>query len=142
MAEITSTTIVPIAVYCFILALFFVSLGINTLLNNNGLLSGDNPILWLPVSASAIFSLGIFVYLGMGFLNLKRSCWKLLFFCLAISVSSSTALILAYYVMLGIGIDPIAVFFHLDQITPVLWYSWLAVFLSAIIVLYYLPMRR
>jgi hypothetical protein len=39
---------------------------------------------------------------------------------------------------LWLGINPVSSFIKVDQITPVMWFSFLSVFLSEIIVLYYL----
>src|ERR1039457_6936623 len=99
MAELTSTTIVPIGLYCFMLAGYFMSLVVNAILGNIANLSDADISFWFPVGGAAVLSVGLAI-IGRGFLQMKSTYWKILFFSLAISVSLTTSMILAYLILL------------------------------------------
>ena len=137
MAEVKSTTIVPIAFYCFCLGLYFLSLAANTVFGKGVNLETADMLFWSPVIACCIFGLGMF-YVGGGILNVQLLCWKILFFCLTICVSSIASTILALIILIIIGAGFIFPYLQALQISSPWWFSFLAVFLSQIIVLYYL----
>jgi hypothetical protein len=137
MAEVTSTTIVPIAFYCFFLGVYFLSLAVNAILNNNVILSSNNFLAWLPVLALTIFAGGL-VIVGLGILQRHNLSWKVLFFCLAIKISCIASLIIAFLIFLALGVNFLNSVVQFHSINPVTWFSFLGVFLSEIIVLYYL----
>jgi len=137
MDPIRSSSIIPLAFYCFCLGFYFFVLGLNTILGSTVDLTKTDLMFWLPVGASAILGSALF-YVGRGILKLQLLSWKILFFTLAMSVSSIASLIFAFLIFLLLGENIIYVYFHVIQIPLVSLYSFLGVFLSEIIVLYYL----
>lgn len=137
MEELKSTTIVPITFYCYILAVLYFFLAVNAILSNITNLPNMDMAFWFFVALAIIAAIGL-VFVGIGFLKIKPLCWNILFFGLAIFISVGAVFILANFMLLWVGIDVVASFFNLNQITPVAWFSILGVFLSSIIVLYYL----
>jgi hypothetical protein len=137
MEELKSTTIGPIAFYCFFLGCCLLYFAANAILGSNGVLSNNDPALWFPVISFTILAGGAFA-VGAGIINLKQLCWKILFFALAICVSSMAALIIAFVIFLLIDVKFLAPYFSSIQTNSVAWLSALAFFLSEIIVLYYL----
>ena len=141
MDEVKSTTIVPISMYCYVLGGYFLSLAINTIYRYNTGLPGTDFGLWLPVASFTGIACLLFA-VGIGFLNLKLLCWKVLFFFLAISVSSMATLILVFLTFLLMEIKLLVPYFQSIQTTTAGWFSYLSVFLSEIVVLYYLCSRE
>ena len=137
MAELSSTTIVPMAFYCFVLSVYFLSLAVNFILDNTSVLSCNDLVMLLPVIASAVFAVG-FVIVGIGILHVNQLSWKMLFFSLAICVSSMASLIIVFLIFLMIDVKFLDPYFQTIQTTSAGWFAFLAVFLSQIIVLYYL----
>ncbi|MBF0505160.1 MAG: hypothetical protein HQL14_08705 [Candidatus Omnitrophica bacterium] len=132
-----STTIVPIAFYCFLLGVFCFSGAVNIILSNNLISSGADLGWWLPVGALLIFTAGLAV-IGIGILSLNKLCWKILFFSLAICISMIGALVFVILIFLLLGSCFSCSYFQPSQISSVTWFSFLSFFLSEIIVLYYL----
>ena len=137
MAEVKSTTIVPIACYCFVLAVYFLSVALNEVFGKHAILSSNDVMAWTPVITSTLFAVGLAI-VGIGILQVNNLCWKILFFSLAICVSSVTSLIIAFLIFLFLGTNIVYAFVQANQIPPVEWFSFLAVFLSEIIVFYFL----
>ncbi len=134
--ELTSTTIVPIALYCFLLAGYFFYLAFNAILENLMNLGTVGYGFWSLVSLALLCCAGM-VNVGIGFLNVRPQYWRILFFTLIIAVACTSSCIIAYFILLWVGIDPITLF-DLKQVSAATWFSFLGVFLSAIIILYYL----
>ena len=137
MDQIKSVNIVPIGVYCFLLGLFFLVAGINTLVSNKAPSSGIDFNVWLPVIACVIFAVS-FVIVGIGILKEDYMSWRVLFFCLATCVSSIASGILACLFFLVLDTGFVNTIMQTNHITSVEIFSFLAFFLSEIIVLYYL----
>ena len=137
MADIRSTVIVPISVYCFVLAGYFFSLAVNVLLSNKAGLSSTNFCLWGIVLALIILT-GSMIAVGRGILHLNRACWKTLFFSLAISVSSLSSFVIILIVFSFIDVKVFASVYQTIQHASVSWFAFLGFFLSETIVLYYL----
>ena len=137
MPEVKSTTIIPIGFYCFVLGLYFSSLGFNTILDNKAGFASSDPGFWINVGALFILAAGI-VAVGFGFIKVKQVCWKILFFGLSISVSCIAAFVIAFLIFIMIDAKFLAPIFSSVQISSVQWFCFLSFFLSEIIVLYYL----
>ena len=137
MADLKSTTIVPISVYCFLIGGYFLYLAGNAVFGNKALSSGGGFGLWLPVILF-IFMACYFIIIGIGFLYLIRLCWKMLFFSLAICVSSVATVVIILLVSMMLDSNIIYALLLNSHITAEMWFSFLFVFLSGIIILYYL----
>jgi hypothetical protein len=141
MSELRPTPIILMAFFCFLFGLFFFSLTANTIFGTNGLLTSDNAMLWFPVGASSILGIAL-IAVGVGILYYSQWCWKILFFCLMIAISTIASLILIALFLLLVDIS---LFYKVCQgihISPMAWFSFLTFFLSGIIVLYYLTRRE
>ena len=141
MAEVKSTTIVPIVFYCILLAVYFLFLAINTVINNKTGVSNSDVVLWLSVVAEIIFAGGL-ICVGIGILYLNQLCWKILFFSLAICVSSVSSLIFVFLISLFIDVKFLDPYVEIIKTSSSTWLSCMGVFLSEIIVLYYLSSKE
>ena len=137
MPQLKSTTIVPIAFYCFLLGFCLLYFAVNTVMSSNSILSSNNFVFWLPAAALAIFGCG-FLFVGAGILHWDPLSWRILFFTLAITVSCMTSLIVAFIIFLFIDIKFLDPYFQAIQTTSLTWFIFLSLFLSEIVVLYYL----
>lgn len=78
MADLKSTTIIPIAIYCFGLGVYFLSLTANSLMGHTVDLSNADLDIWLPLIVFGF--LGVyFIAVGAGVLNVSNWSWKVLF---------------------------------------------------------------
>jgi hypothetical protein len=133
MEDVKSTNIVPIGLYCILLGLYFISTALNMVLNDSKIMASADLMVWLPVAAGIVIGGGL-IAVAVGVLNLDRLCWRILFFCLVINIASISSGIIADVVFLMFGVDFLRSF-HVPILSQI---SFLAVFLSEIIVLYYL----
>ncbi len=137
MDEINSTTIIPIAFYSFILGIYIVFSVISVVINNPASIFSQDFSKWLPWASLAIFGVG-FIWVSVGFVNLSKLCWKILFFSLVICILGSSLIIILFLLLLLFNASFIFSYFQANQITPGVWLPFLFAFLSGIIVLYYL----
>jgi hypothetical protein len=137
MVELRPVPIILIAFYCFLLGLFFFSVTANTIFSNNA----PSGFMWLPVATYIIFA-SVFVAVGIGILYYHQLSWKVIFFFLMIFISTVASLILVAVIFLWLDQAFFFKYYQDMHITPVAWFSFLAIFLSGIIVLYYLTHRE
>ncbi|MBF0489893.1 MAG: hypothetical protein HQL15_04665 [Candidatus Omnitrophica bacterium] len=130
------TSVILIACYCFLLAAFCLSLAINSILNNLSVFD-SGVLVYLPIVSFFIMMLAI-AAVGVGILFLNSWCWKILFFALAISMSSVATMLLVSLFLIFCPLDIIGSCLNILSITPIKLISFLFFFLSEIIVLYYL----
>ncbi len=78
------------------------------------------------------------VNVGLGILKLKPVYWKILFFSLAICVSSIASFAIVFLVFSMIDINVLLPYYQDIQKASGGWFAFLAFFLSEIIILYYL----
>jgi hypothetical protein len=141
MDEVRSNTIVPMAFYCFILGVYFLSLATNAIAcDKSGVFSTDLG-LWVTVLALLILTGGV-VAVGIGILYLKQFCWKVLFFGLTTSVSLIASLIVIFLFLLFANPVVFAIYYHIIQNCPGGWFAFISFFLSEIIILYYLASQE
>lgn len=137
MESLKSTTIVPLAFYCFVIAGYFLYLTTCALFSSNSIFSSSDFTLWVPGLSFAFFGCGL-IAVGIGLLREKQIYWRILFFSLAISISSIASLLIAFIIILLLDPKFLDPYFQLMQTTTTAWFTFLSFFLSEIIVLYYL----
>jgi len=137
MVELRPVPIILIAFYCFLLGLFFFSVTANTIFSNNA----PSGFMWLPVATYIIFA-SVFIGVGIGILYYNQLCWKVIFFFLMIFISTVASLILVAVIFLWLDQELFFKYYQDMHISPVAWFSFLAIFLSGIIVLYYLTHKE
>jgi len=132
------TRIILISFYCFLVGLFLLSLTMNAIFGDEGI---TDIVLWLPVGAGIILA-AVLIAVGIGVLYYLQICWKILFFFLMIYISNVVSLILVFLILLCIDINLIYKYSKFLTINAMTWFSFLASFLSGIIVLYYLTRKE
>jgi len=137
MADVRSTIITPISVYCFFLGFVPLALDAITMIKYNVNLFNADFGMWLAIIASVIFA-ACLAAVGVGFHHLNALCWKILFFCLAICVSSVAALLLIFSVSLLLGVNPFSSFFQVGDVPSSVWFGFFVFFISEIMILYFL----
>ena len=137
MADVKSTTIVPISFYCFVLAVYLLSLGLGVILSSKGGVNSNDINVWMAVVVFMALAAGV-VNVGLGILKLKPVYWKILFFSLAICVSSIASFAIVFLVFSMIDINVLLPYYQDIQKASGGWFAFLAFFLSEIIILYYL----
>ena len=137
----SSASIVLVGLYCFTLALFFMFFVINGFVKYNFVGSLADFKVGLTIIGPLIPTI-IFIALGMGILRLNQWCWKALFFILAICISTFSSLIVVALILLVLSISITYSFFETFHVTSVMWLSFLFLFLSQIIILYYLTRQK
>jgi len=141
MEEVRSTTIFPIAFYCFFLGGYIAYLAVNIILRNNAVLSGDEFVRWFSGGVGIIFGGGL-VVIGVGILKVNRLCWRILFFSLTICISCIASFLFVFSIFLLIGFKCLTPYFQNIQTTSAGWFSFLGIFLSEIIILFYLAHKE
>ena len=136
-ANIRATTIVPLAVYCFVLGGLFLFLATYVIWSTKAGVShiGFSPRFLVGVF---IFLMGGFIAIGIGLFKENRLCWNILFSVLMISFSCMASFTFIFIVFLIINIKGIVPYFQYIQSTSVAWVSFFMFFLSTGIVLCYL----
>ncbi len=138
--EFRPIPIILISFYCFLLTLFFFSSTANALLGDTSN-SGAEMMVWIPVTAYIIFA-AAFATVGIGILYYNQLCWKILFFSSMVGVSTIASFILVAVAILFIDLKLFTGIYNTLHFNAVTWFSFLAFFLSGIIVLYYLTRRE
>ena len=137
MADERSTTIAPIAFFCFLLGALPLSLALSIIFSHQTALSNGDIGWWANVLGLIILGAGLLV-VAIGFYNLNEVCWKTLFYFLSITVSSLTALVLIFVICFILNLNILSPFININNISSGTWFSFLLFFLSEIIILYYL----
>ena len=137
MSDVKINTIFPISVYCFALGAYFLILAVHAVFGHKEGLAGADIISWILAVLFTVLAVG-FIALGGGILNFKRWCWKTLFSILAIALSSMASFTMVFVIFLMIHVKLIVPFFKLIQLSNWEWISFFIIFLSGMIVLYYL----
>ena len=92
-------------------------------------------------SAPIAFAAGL-ILIGVGILNFNQLSWKMLFFSLIVFIVNVAAVILIALFCLLVYPNVFYKFYQGIPVNPVTWFSFLSIFLSGIIVLYYLTRRE
>ena len=137
MFDMRSTIIVSVSIYCDVMAAYFLCLAGTAIFGVREGLTSTAFGLWLIAGSLIILAAGL-IAIGIGILNFNQLCWRLLFFSLAMSVSSMASFILAFLFFLWTGISVRIPYFQSIQTNSSGWFYFLAFFLSEIIVLYFL----
>jgi hypothetical protein len=136
MAKLRPVRIVVLAFYCFFLALFFLSATANTLFGNNNAVSASDTA-WL--AATVYISLAVLsVIVGIGILYYSQLCWKILFFSLIITITTMASLVFDGLILFFWNIKVFYQYYQDIQLTGAMWYSFVFIFTSGTIVLYFL----
>ena len=130
MTDVKSTTIVPIAAYCFFLAVYFLFLAVYPMMCNKT--DAFEP--WFFATIFVILAV-IFVVVGIGILNLNMWSWRILFFSLGISISSVCALIIIFLIFVTMHLEILAPYYNIIQKYFGGWIVFLSFSISGVIVL-------
>ena len=141
MSDVRSSSITPIAVYCVALGFLPFSLAVNIIINNMSPLSAGDGALWVSVIAAFVFSFCLFA-VGIGIYYLNQMSWKILFFSLMISVACAASFLMVYSFSLWLGVNLFSNIFFNIQFSGTNWFCFLTIFLSEIMILYYLTRQE
>jgi hypothetical protein len=130
MSDVKSTTIVPIGVYCFLLAAYFLFLAVYPIWRNKTI-GYDS---WFFGTIFIVLAV-VYIVVGIGIINLNKWCWRVLFFSLGISISSVCSLVIIILIFLTTHSEIFAPYFNIIQKAAGGWIVFLSYSLAGIIVL-------
>ncbi len=131
------TSVVLIAIYCFLLGLFFMFLAFLGIEQNKYTLPLATIKPWLTVMAPLALmaaSLG----LGIGILRYSNRCWRTLFFILLFLIGTMTSIIMVLAMLFLLSTALSYSFLEIFNTCSAYWFPFIFSFLSQIIVAYYL----
>lgn len=137
MSDVKSDTIVPIAIYCYVLGGYFLFLAVTVLFGHREGLTNTPLGFWLILAGFIIFACWA-VVIGKGLLDLSQWSWKALFFSLVICVSSIGPFYITMMAIFYINTKHRVFYYNSIHAHLVGWLCFTGFFLSEIVVLYYL----
>ena len=130
-------SVIVIALYCFLSALFFMSLATEGLYHHMSVFSTTDFGLWLTV-VGPIVCMVTAVILGIGVLQLNKRCWMALFYVLLTCVSTFSSMFVASLLLVFVSHFLTFQFFSIFNMPFIDWKLCLFYFSSQAVILYYL----
>ncbi len=131
------TSVLLIAIYCFLFSVFFMFLGFLGIEQNHYTVPLAEFKTWLTIIAPLAL-MAASLALGIGILRYSNRCWRTLFFLLLFLIGTMTSIIMVIAMLLLLSNALSCSFLEIFNACSTYWFPFIFSFLSQIIVLYYL----